>query len=62
MLKIITLLILCLTVAAMAAHAYRQPSFNELAKIDAEAEAYRRSAVIGWWKTDGTGQLYFVNK
>ena len=62
MLKIITLLILCLTVAAMAAHAYRQPSFNELARIEDEDEEYRQSTVVGWWKTDNTGQLYFISK
>lgn len=62
MLKIATILILCFTVAAMAAHAYRQPVFNGQAKIDAEAEAYRRSAVIGYVRMDETGQLYFEEK
>lgn len=62
MLKAITALILCITAAAMAAHTYRQPSFNELASIAAEAEEYRQSAVIGYVRMDEMGQLYFVNK
>lgn len=62
MLKIITILILCIAAAAMAAHAYRQPVFNEQAKIDAEAEAYRRSAVIGYVRMGEIGQLYYEEK
>ena len=62
MLKIITILILCITAAAMAAHTYRQPSFNEQAKIDAEAEEYRRSAVIGYVRMDDMRQLYYEEK
>ena len=62
MLKIITLLILCLTVAAMAAHAYRQPVFNEQVKVSAEEEAYRRSAVIGYVRMDYMRQLYYEEK
>ena len=62
MLKIITILTLCIA-AAMLAHALYQPMFNDLDRIDAEAEAYRQSAVVGWWKMDrGTKQLYFVSK
>ena len=60
--KAITILILCISAAAMAAHAYRQPVFNDRVKVAAEEEAYRQSAVVGWWKTDNTGQLYFVSK
>ena len=62
MLKIITLLILCLTVAAMAAHAYRQPSLNELARIEAEAEEYRQRSVIGYVRMDDMRQLYYEEK
>lgn len=62
MLKIITTLTLCIAVAAVAAHAYSQPVFNEQAKIDAEAEEYRQSAVVGYVRMDEMGQLYFVNK
>lgn len=63
MFKIATTLILCFTAGAMLAHALYQPMFNDLDRIDAEAEAYRQSAVVGWWKMDrGTKQLYFVSK
>ena len=62
MLKIITILILCFTVAAMAAHAYRQPSFNELARIEAEAEEYRQRSVIGYVRMDDMRQLYYEEK
>ena len=63
MLKATTALILCITAAAMAAHTYRQPVFNEQVKVAAEEEAYRRSAVIGWWVMDGkTKELYFVGR
>ena len=54
--KVITILILCFTTAAMAAHAYRQPSFNELDKVAAEEEAYRRSAIVGYVRMDAVTQ------
>ena len=62
MIKIIAILILCIAAAAMAAHTYRQPSFNELASIAAEAEEYRQSAVVGYVRMDEMGQLYFEEK
>lgn len=63
MLKIVTILILCFTAGAMLAHALHQPMFNELDRIDAEAEAYKQGAVVGWWNMDRrTKQLYFVSK
>ena len=63
MIKIITFLAILFTSGAMLAHALYQPMFNDLDRIDAEAEAYRQSAVVGWWKMDrGTKQLYFVSK
>ena len=62
MLKIITTLTLCIAAAAMAAHAYRQPVFNEQVKVSAEEEAYRRSAVIGYVRMDEMGQLYYEEK
>ena len=62
MIKIITILILCITAAAMAAHTYRQPSFNELARIEAEAEEYRQRSVIGYVRMDDMRQLYYEEK
>jgi len=62
MLKIITTLTICIAAAAMAAHAYRQPSFNEQAKVSAKEEEYRQSAVIGYVRMDEMGQLYYEEK
>jgi len=62
MLKATTALILCITAAAMAAHTYRQPVFNEQVKVAAEEEAYRQRSVIGYVRMDGMGQLYFEEK
>lgn len=60
---IATILILCFTAGAMLAHAWYQPLFNELDLIEAEIEAYRNNAVIGWWKMDRvTKELYFEEK
>lgn len=58
----ITTIILCVTAAAVVAHAYRQPSFNEQVKVAAEEEAYRRSAVIGYVRMDDMRQLYYEEK
>ena len=62
MLKIITTLTLCIAVAAMAAHTYLQPVFNEQVKVAAEEEAYRQRSVIGYVRMDEMGQLYFVSR
>lgn len=62
MLKIITTLTLCIAVAAMAAHTYRQPVFNEQVKVAAEEEAYRQRSVIGYVRMDDMRQLYFEEK
>lgn len=60
---IATILILCLTSGAMLAHARYQPLFNELGRIEAEIEAYRQSAVIGWVRMDRVSkQLYFEER
>ena len=63
MTKAIAILILCFTAGAMLAHARYQPLFNELGRIEAEIEAYRQSAVVGYWRVDRvTKELYFVEK
>ena len=62
MLKIITILALCIAAAAMAAHTYRQPVFNERVKVAAEEEAYRQRSVIGYVRMDDMRQLYFISK
>jgi len=62
MLKIITILTLCIAAAAMAAHAYRQPVFNELSRIEAESEEYRQRSVIGYVRMDDMRQLYYEEK
>ena len=59
---IATILILCFTAGAMLAHASRQPLFNELDRIEAEIEAYRQGAVVGYVQMDDMGQLYFEEK
>ena len=61
--KITILLILIVTATAMIAHAWYQPSHNEADRIEAEIEAYRQSAVVGYWRVDRvTKGLYFVEK
>lgn len=61
--KAFTTLILCFTSGAMLAHARYQPLFNKLDRIEAEIEAYRQSAVIGWVRMDRvTKELYFVEE
>ena len=61
--KTVTLFSILFITVAMAAHAYRQPAFNELGKKEAEIEAYKQAAVIGWWVMDGkTKELYFVGR
>jgi len=63
MLKTVALFVTLFIAVAMAAHAYRQPAFNELARAEAEIEEYRQGAVIGWWTMDSkTKELYFVGK
>jgi len=63
MLKVVTLFVILFAVVAMAAHAYRQPAFNEVARAEAEIEAYKQGAVIGWWMMDSeTKELYFVGR
>jgi hypothetical protein len=63
MLKTVTLFSILFIAAAIAAHAYRQPTFNELGKKEAEIEAYKQAAVIGWWVMDSkTKELYFVGR
>jgi hypothetical protein len=63
MLKVATISVILFTVVAMAAHAYHQPAFNELARAESEIEEYRQGAVIGWWNMDSkTKELYFVSK
>lgn len=62
MAKAITILILCFTAGAMIAHAQYQSHFNELDRVEAEIEAYRNSAVIGWVRMDDMKQLYFEGK
>ena len=63
MLKVVTISVIFFTAVAMAAHSHRQPAFNERARVEAEIEAYRQGAVIGWWKIDSkTKELYFVGK
>lgn len=58
-----TILILCFTAGAMIAHARYQPIFNELHRIEAEMEAYRQSAVVGYWRVDRVSkQLYFEER
>lgn len=47
MTKIAIAFILSFAAGAMLAHARYQPIFNELARIEAEIEAYRNSAVVG---------------
>lgn len=61
--RIITTLILCFLAGAMIAHAWYQPIANEIYRAEAEIEAYRQRAVIGWVGMDeNTKQLYFVEK
>lgn len=61
MLKALTAIILCFTAGAMLAHALFQPLHNEVARAEAEEEAYRQGAVIGWVRMDRVSkQLYFV--
>lgn len=61
--RIITALILCFTAGAMMAHARCQSIFNELGRIEAEIEAYKKSAIVGYVKMDAhTKQLYFVER
>lgn len=61
--KATTILILCFTAGAMLAHAWYQPIFNELYRIEAEIEAYRQGAVIGWVRMDdNTKQLYYMRR
>lgn len=61
--KIFAILILCFTSGAMIAHAWYQPAWNELDRIEAEIEAYRQSAVIGWVGMDeNTKQLYYMRR
>lgn len=62
MTKAITILILCFTAGAMLAHARYQPLFNELARIEAEIEAYRDNAIVGYVRMDAMGQLYYEEK
>lgn len=63
MTKTTTILILSFLSGAMLAHARYQPIFNELDRIEAEIEAYRNSAVIGWVRIDPiTNELYFVGE
>lgn len=58
--KTTTILILCFVAGAMLAHARYQTMFNELARIEAGVEAYRQSAVVGYWRFDrASKQLYF---
>ena len=58
-----TILVLCFLAGAMLAHARYQPVFNEADRIEAEIEAYRNSAVIGYVKKDAhTKELYFVEE
>lgn len=61
--KIVVALALCFLAGAMLAHALYQPMFNEMGRIEAEIEAYRNSAVVGYWRFDRESkQLYFVEK
>lgn len=61
--KATIILILLFIAGAMLAHAWYQPIFNEADRIEAEAEAYRQSAVVGWVKMDRESkQLYFVGR
>lgn len=61
--KIVTILILCFLAGVMLVHARYQPIFNELGRIEAEIEAYRQEAVIGWVRLDRVSkQLYFEGK
>lgn len=61
--RIITILILCFTAGTMIAHAWHQPIANEIYRAEAEIEAYRQSAVVGWVRMDeNTKQLYFEEK
>ena len=62
MTKAITILILCFTAGAMLAHARYQPIFNELDRIGAEIEAYRDSAIVGWWRMGDGGLYYYEEK
>jgi len=63
MLKTVTLFSILFIAAAIAAHAYHQPAFNELARAESEIEEYRQGAVIGWWNMDSkTKELYFVGR
>ena len=58
--KIIAAFALCFAATAMIAHARYQPSHNEADRIEAEIEAYRQSAVVGYWRMDRVSkQLYF---
>ncbi len=60
MLKITTVIILLFAAGAIITHARYQPVFNELDRIEAEIEAYRQSAVVGYWRVDRvTKGLYF---
>lgn len=63
MTKATTILILSFLAGAMLAHARYQPIFNELGRIDAEIEAYRNGAVVGWVRMDRVSkQLYFEER
>ena len=63
MLKVVTISIILFIAAAIAAHAYRQPAFNEMARAESDIEKYKQAAVIGWWTMDSkTKELYFVSK
>ena len=60
MTKAITIIILCFAAGAMLAHARYQPLHNKADQIEAEIEAYRQSAVVGYWRVDRVSkQLYF---
>lgn len=63
MTKATTILILSFLAGAMLAHARYQPIFNELDRREAETEAYRQSAVVGYWRFDLVSkELYFEEK
>jgi len=58
---IATILILCFTAGAMLAHAWYQTKRNAVAVVEAELDAYKKSAIVGYVKMDAhTKQLYFV--
>jgi len=58
-----TILILSFIAGQMIAHAWHQPIFNELDRIESEIEAYRDSAVVGYVLMDAhTKQFCFVER